>query len=155
MHELLEKAYLDKLTNIPNRNTVDLLIDNYKDKDISSAGCALISISNLPEINQKYGRASGDNYLKKFAASFERVGDRYGFVGRNSGNEFVLMIDSCDSDRMQSFVNDLIKEMQQEWGVSAPEEIPVRISFSYALNAEEQVSTIAELLSRMYQNKKG
>ena len=138
VHDLNETAYLDKLTRIPNRNTVDLLIDNYRDRDISATGCALISISNLPEINEKSGRGAGDDHLRKFAASFERVGNRYGFVGRNNGNEFIVIIDSCDAARMQSFVDELIKEMQQDFGVSAPEAIPVKISFDYALNAEEQ-----------------
>ncbi len=156
VHDLNETAYLDKLTRIPNRNTVDLLIENYRERDIRSTGCALISISNLQEINEKKGREAGDEYLKKFAASFERVGDRYGFVGRNSGNEFLVVIDSCDADRMQGFVNELVAEMQKEWGVPTPEEIPAKISFQYALNTEEQVKTLSELLSRMYRgNKKG
>ena len=153
VHDLNETAYLDKLTRIPNRNTVDLLIDNYRDRDISATGCALISISNLPEINEKSGRGAGDDHLRKFAASFERVGNRYGFVGRNNGNEFIVVIDSCDAERMQGFVNDLVGEMQKEWGVSTPEGIPVKISFDYALNSDEHVKTISELLSRMYKSK--
>ena len=151
-HSLNEKAYLDRLTRLPNRNTVDLLIDNYRDRDISNVAGALITISNLIEINAKKGRDSGDESILKFSKAFERIGNRYGFVGRNGGNEFLVVIDDCDMDKMQRFVNDLSKEIQIEFGGSDTNEIPIKISFNYALNSEEKVSTMTELLSKMYQN---
>ncbi|MCR5791231.1 MAG: GGDEF domain-containing protein [Lachnospiraceae bacterium] len=152
VHALNETAFLDKLTRLPNRNTVDLLIDNYGERDISNTGGALITITNLPEINEKRGRKEGDNFLRKFASAFEKVGDRYGFAGRNSGNEFIVIIDDCTVDKMQNFVNDLSHEIQTEFSAVTPDDIPIRISFQYALNSEEKVTSVSELLSRIYQN---
>ncbi len=150
VHLLNEKAYLDRLTRLPNRNTVDLLIDNYKDRDITNTAGALITISNLTRINEQKGRKAGDESILRFSRVFENTGNKYGFVGRNGGNEFLIVIDNCDSAKMQSFVNDLSKEIQKEFGSSNQEELPIRISFSFAFNSEEKVSTMAELISRIY-----
>ncbi len=150
VHSLNETAYLDRLTRLPNRNTVDLLIDNYRDRDISDTAGALITISNLAEINARKGREAGDESILTFSKAFEQVGNRYGFIGRNGGNEFLIVIENCDSDKMQSFVNDLGREIQTAFGVLKPEDIPVKISFNFAFNSEEKVATMTELISRMY-----
>ncbi|MCR4655810.1 MAG: GGDEF domain-containing protein [Lachnospiraceae bacterium] len=150
VHSLNEAAYLDRLTRLPNRNTVDLLIENYKDKDISGAAGALVTISNLAEINDKKGRETGDESILKFSRIFEKIGDQYGFVGRNGGNEFLVVIDNCDADKMQNFVNDLSQALQNEFGSENPEEVPVKISFNYALNTEEKASNMTEFISRIY-----
>ncbi|HAG70253.1 MAG TPA: hypothetical protein DCL38_09830, partial [Lachnospiraceae bacterium] len=150
VHSLNETAYLDKLTKLPNRNTVDLLIDNYRDRDISRTAGALITITNLTEINTRKGRDLGDESILRFSKIFERIGDRYGFVGRNGGNEFLIIIDDCDVDKMQSFVNDLSSEIQNELNGVKPDDIPVKISFNYALNVDEKVQTMNELLALIY-----
>ena len=51
---------------------------------------------------------------------------------------------------MQNFVNDLSKEIRNEFGSNERGEVPIRISFSFAFNSEEKVSTMVELISRMY-----
>jgi len=150
VHSLNEKAYLDRLTRLPNRNTVDLLIDNYRDRDISNTAGALITISNLDQINEQKGRKAGDESILRFSKVFELIGNKYGFVGRNGGNEFLIVIDDCDPAKMQNFVNDLSNEIQNEFGDTKQGEMPIRISFSFAFNSEEKVSTMAELISRMY-----
>ncbi len=152
VHTLNETAYLDKLTRLPNRNSIDLLIANYRDRDISKTGCALVKILNLSDINKKDGRESGDSLIKKFSAAFEKTGDKYGFVGRNGGNEFIIIIDKCSVERMQSFADELSNEIKNEFNVNDPSEMPIDISFKYALNPEENVSTLSELFSRMYRD---
>ena len=92
-HSLQKVAYLDSLTGIPNRQSCDIVFEQYEnDKDISDLGCALVSISNLALINETLGRERGNALLQQFASVFEKVGDRYGFVGRNGGNEFLIVI---------------------------------------------------------------
>ena len=93
-HALNQVAFLDSLTGIPNRYSCDLIFDKYTNSEnIATLGCALVSISNLGEINQTLGRDAGNKSLQDFSNIFETLGDQYGFVGRNSGNEFLAVLE--------------------------------------------------------------
>ncbi|MCR5735884.1 MAG: GGDEF domain-containing protein [Lachnospiraceae bacterium] len=151
-HLLNQAAYLDKLTRLPNRNTLDLLIDKYAGKDISRFACALITINNLSEINKRSGRDSGNETLKEFSGVFEEVGEKYGFFGRNGGNEFVVVMEECSYEKMQQFVDEISKAITTYNRTHDNESL--ELSFKYALNIEENVASLPELISRMYNNWK-
>ncbi|MCR5330719.1 MAG: diguanylate cyclase [Lachnospiraceae bacterium] len=151
-HSLNQAAYLDRLTKLPNRNTLDLLIDKYEGKDISQFACALITINNLSKINAENGRETGDETLREFSGVFEEVGEKYGFFGRNGGNEFVVVMESCNFEKMQRFVDEISRAIT-EYNRKHDNE-SLELSFKYALNIEENVATLPELISRMYNNWK-
>ncbi|MCR5106841.1 MAG: diguanylate cyclase [Lachnospiraceae bacterium] len=151
-HTLSQTAYFDKLTQLPNRNTLDLLIEKYENTDISEFACALITITNLGQINQKGGRDSGNETLREFSMVFEKVGTEYGFYGRNGGNEFVIVMEDCNFDKMQKFVDDISNAITQ-YNLKH-EDLSLKLSFKYALNIEEKVNTLPELIARMYSDKK-
>lgn len=148
-HILSQTAYIDPLTSMPNHNSIDLLFDNYKDADISSVGCALITLSNLVDINDTLGRDKGDKCLRDFSNIFETIGDKYGFVGRNGGNEFIVVIDNCPSDKMQSFVDDLSKAVS---GYNGSGSDYIKISFKYVLNEEKKLKDFQALISQLYKS---
>lgn len=152
-HALNRTAYLDNLTGIPNRNSCDLIFDKYEAaKDISEIGCALISISNLHEINKKYGRDAGNRYLQDFSNIFEKLGDGYGFVGRNSGNEFLAVLEDCREEKMNNFIEHL-KESLNKYNTEHPE-ADIALSVSTALNYELDVENFSELISLLYKEAK-
>lgn len=151
-HALSQTAYIDPLTNIPNHNSLDRFFDKYNNEDVSNVGCALITMANLVDINDTLGRDKGDKYLRDFSSIFEKVGDKFGFVGRNSGNEFIVVIDDCTIDTMQEFVNALSTEISAYNDGTIEEDI--KISFQYVLNSEEGLGTFRELISRLYRGNK-
>ena len=90
-------AYLDTLTGIPNRISCDLIFQKYENVAptvIENLACGLISITNLALINEALGREKGNFLIQDFASIFETVGKKYGFVGRNGGNEFIIVIEN-------------------------------------------------------------
>ncbi len=143
-HTLNRKAYLDTLTGIPNRYSCDLIFDTYKDAtDIDEIGCALFSISNLSDINEKEGREAGDQALQDFSALLGSVADSYGFVGRNGGNEFIAVLENCTDGYMTQFikaVEDEIKARGYTYSVTS----------AYVLNHYEKLQHFNELISLVY-----
>ena len=94
--ELNRLVYLDALTSIPNRHCLDgFLTDHISSSVLPTLGCCMLSISNLGMINTSLGRTAGDNALQDFSEILEKAGRSYGFVGRNNGNEFVLVTENC------------------------------------------------------------
>ena len=152
-HTLNQVAYLDNLTGIPNRHSCDLIFDKYSNvSDISTLGCALISISNLEEINQKLGREAGNKSLQDFCNIFEYLGDQYGFVGRNSGNEFLAVLEDCSHPLMNQFIDNL-KAALNEYNSSSGQ-LPISLSCHYLLNSDAGVSKFMDFITLLYKEAK-
>lgn len=151
---VLNKAvYTDSLTGIPNRFGCDMIFEEYNGfKDISKLGCAVIEISNLEEINHENGRHAGDKVLVEFSRIAEKVNSDYGFVGRNNGNEFLAVIDNCDSSKMEAFIADLVNEIDTYNKVS---DIKIAISKASILNAEVKARDFNELIEKLYDLTRG
>ncbi len=148
-HVLKRAVYVDTLTGIPNRFSCDQIFEKYEgEQDISKLGCALIRISNLDEINQDHGRSSGNVALKEFSSIVERISAYYGFVGRNNGNEFLVVIENCNDDKMSKFAEGLQKELDLYNRSSGGYEI--KIDFDKVLNEEQGLGDFRELIARLY-----
>lgn len=152
-HALNRTAYLDNLTGIPNRNSCDIIFNKYEaSDDISEIGCALISISNLQDINDNYGREAGNRYLQDFSNIFEKLGDGYGFVGRNGGNEFIAVLEECREEKMNGFIEHLTEALEKY--NNAHPEAGIALSVNTALNYELGVASFSELVRLMYSEAK-
>lgn len=148
-HVLKRAVYVDTLTGIPNRFSCDQIFEKYDgDHDISKLGCALVKIDNLDEINRTKGRSSGNVALKEFSSMIERVSAYYGFVGRNNGNEFLVVIENCSDDKMVRFEQGLLKEIGLYNKSSAGYELRIRIA--KVLNENENLKDFRELVARLY-----
>ena len=148
-HVLKRAVYVDTLTGIPNRFSCDQIFEKYEgESDISRLGCALISIANLNEINEVHGRSSGNVALKEFSSVVERISAYYGFVGRNNGNEFLVVIENCDEAKMDKFVNVLQKEIDSYNKTSGGYEIKIRTA--KILNEAYGLKDFRQLVARLY-----
>ncbi|MCR4807037.1 MAG: GGDEF domain-containing protein [Lachnospiraceae bacterium] len=153
MHKLKQIAYLDSLTGIPNRNGCDVVINKYMDKrDVSKVACALIELPKIDEINVANGRLFGDRYIHDFAKMVEPLGNRYGFVGRNSGNEFLFIADNFTAEKMQEFTDSLNSEIgryNEQHGEPAME-----IRIGYILNEQEGLKSFLSVISTLYSRER-
>ena len=152
-HALNRTAYLDQLTGIRNRNSCDIIFEKYEAADdISDLGCALISISNLREINEKFGRAFGNRLMQDFSNIFERLGDGYGFVGRNSGNEFLAVLEQCTEEKMNGFIGKLTAALNEYNQTHA--DAAISLSCHTALNRDFNVTNFSDLIGLLYKEAK-
>ena len=142
-------AYIDKLTGIPNRYSCDLLFDNFNSPELlPNAGFLLLKINNLVAINKDKSHNNGNFLIAEFSSILEDVSQEYGYVGRNGGNEFVVMMENCDSTKLEMFLMDLTKRIHgyNEMNVGDP----LEIAYSRALNQDEHKEKISELISLGY-----
>ena len=146
---LSQTAYVDSLTGLPNRLSVDLTINNHSTPEsLEGVGCVVLRLSNLIAINDKYGHEVGDSLIQDFCVLLRDVSSRYGFVGRNGGNEYLGIFEACDDDLVTQFIADLYVAINLYNSVHL--ETPVEFEYSYALNSDKKVSRFSELLSIVY-----
>lgn len=146
---LNKMAYLDKLTGLPNRYSCDILIESFDAPDrLPDAGFLLMQIQNLHSVNQDSGHTGGNWLISEFCSILEEVSENYGYVGRNGGNEFIMLMENCDSTTTDMFLLDLTKRIHgyNEMNVGAPMEI----SYARVLNRDEHKEKISELISLGY-----
>lgn len=152
---VLNKAvYTDSLTGIPNRFGCDRIFEKYSDMDdISGIGCALISISNLDEINHNKGRFAGNLMLISFSRIIERVGAHYGFVGRNNGNGFLVVIENCDENKINGFLEELRNEIDSYNNIESNEFI--NYDATQLLNKDVLENDFTNLIAKLYDKARG
>ncbi len=148
-HKLNQRAYLDSLTGLPNRNGCDMMFDKYTLKrDLGKMGCALIELPTIDQVNVSHGRLAGDKYIHDFATIFELTASGYGFAGRNSGNEFLLIIEDCPAEKMQEFIAKLQKAVDV-YNEKEPDPL-MEVRLGYVLNEQEGLKNFPSLISTLY-----
>ncbi len=148
-HALTQTAYLDSLTSIPNRHSLDAVFRTYTSKkSMQHIGCAMFTISNLKRVNETEGYQAGDRLIQDFCSIFEALGDSAGFVGRNSGNEFVAVLSDCSRKSIEGFISEL--ESKISLYNTEHEKMPIKIRSAYTLAEEEQVQAFTQLLTATY-----
>ncbi|RKM62028.1 GGDEF domain-containing protein [Butyrivibrio sp. CB08] len=142
-------AYIDHLTGLPNRYSCDLLIESFNNPErLPKTGFFLIQISNLGAINSSEGHKNGNYLISEFATIIEDVSENYGYVGRNGGNEYIVLLDDCDSTKADMFLLELTKRIHgyNEMNVGTP----LEVHYSRVLNCDEKKEKISEIISLGY-----
>ncbi len=95
--ELLEKfAFIDSLTEIPNRRRFDEVIQkewHRAGRSGKSMSLMMIDIDYFKQYNDTYGHGQGDRCLRQVARAIESMMQRAGdFVARYGGEEFAVVL---------------------------------------------------------------
>lgn len=147
--ELSNAAYTDMLTGLPNRYSIDMIIKLHDtEHTMRNIGCVVLRLSNLKDINNEYGHDVGDLLIQDFCTILGDVGDHYGFVSRNGGNEFLVILEECDDEIMTQFISDLYVEINLYNITHAS--TPIVFEYNYALNSKENTKKLTELFTIVY-----
>lgn len=147
--DLTKEAYNDALTGLPNRHSIDLMINLTSNSDaLSNVGCVLVRLTNLKLINITEGHSRGDSLIIDFCQLMIAVCNSYGFVGRNGGNDFLCVFEDCTNETIDSFINDLHEQISM-YNLSHGQ-IPIEIEYSFVLNSLENKSNISDLITVAY-----
>jgi diguanylate cyclase (GGDEF)-like protein len=97
VESLSEIAYVDYLTQIPNRTKCEETSEQYdKDKPIDNIAVFMFDMNNLKTVNDKLGHKAGDSLIKDFAVCLAKWAEGYGFVGRFGGDEFLGIFENTE-----------------------------------------------------------
>ncbi len=92
---LTRQAYIDDLTNIPNRRALFTELQDSIDKAEQLAVC-LIDLDEFKQVNDLGGHAAGDALLTEVAALIKNNIREDDLVARLGGDEFCLLLHSKD-----------------------------------------------------------
>jgi diguanylate cyclase (GGDEF)-like protein len=125
---LLDQAYNDTLTEIPNRRSfmtragktlqaVPREHDHY---------LAMIDIDNFKKVNDVYGHDIGDEVLKRIAADIKTVMSRFEYA-RLGGEEFAIYLAGVRREDVEALAGELCRVVREQ-----PTRHPVTISIGLA-----------------------
>ena len=117
--ELLEEyAFIDSLTEIPNRRSFDEVARkewNRARRSGQSLSVLMLDIDHFKEYNDTYGHGRGDECLRRVARtiqqSLRRAGD---FVARYGGEEFAALLPYTDHQEAMEIARGILEAMEQE-----------------------------------------
>lgn len=144
-HILSQRAYLDHLTGIPNRFSLDYIYSlSSSAGNLDGIGCSIMEITNLAKINKRLGRKAGDTMITDFCNLLETAGDSYGFAGRNNGNQFLMIIENCTPEKLDSFQKDL-EEKLTAYNHECPS-APIICRYAHVINTDNQMHFFTDLM---------
>lgn len=91
--DILEAAYTDVVTGLPNRAAFDRRLHSMLAERRAGEGISLayIDLNGFKSINDRHGHAAGDRMLRQLAQRLRTRADPQHFVARIGGDEFVLL----------------------------------------------------------------
>ena len=93
--------YVDKTVQLPNRARCDAYIDEWSNRVLDeNFSCMVLKMDSLSRLSSVYGRDTGNEVLKDFAAILKSFGELYGFTGYNGSGDFFAFFPNCSSDKL-------------------------------------------------------
>lgn len=144
--ELDFAVYSDPVSGIANRYSCDAVIEKYLDKPLpESLGCIMFDLSNLGEINKKYGHIRGNTVIRDFSAILKSASINLCFVGRNGGNKFLALFEDCSDQKIKQYINAVDSRVARH--NDAEDSIPIIYRYGIAFEEGVNASNINELIA--------
>lgn len=96
------KATHDHLTFLLNRGAIVDLLERELVRTLREKGCTIVILGDLDHfksVNDTYGHLVGDEVLREAARRLLGSVRSYDFVGRYGGEEFLLVLNNCDTSQ--------------------------------------------------------
>jgi len=123
---LLEQAYVDVLTEIPNRRSFMAKAERHLQQALPGQYLAMIDIDNFKKVNDRFGHDIGDEVLKRVAAHIKASMADHEFA-RLGGEEFAIFLQGLDQEAAEQRVGALCKRVRDDLAAH-----PVTISIGLA-----------------------
>jgi len=141
--------YLDPMTSLKNRNYLNKNIYNWDDNVIFPQSIVVLDINSIKEVNDKLGRESGDEVIKKVASILINNQLENTDIIRSGGDEFLIYMVGYEEKKVVEYVKNLIKEMKK-----IPNSLGVEAGYSMILDEVKTVDdAINEAIIMMNKNK--
>ena len=107
-------SHTDTVGGIPNRYSCDDIINLYLDKPLpDNLGCIMLDITNIRDINDAHGYLEGNRVIRQFGDILQSASNGLCFVGRNGGTKFLAIFESCDNQKIHTFL-DRVRDMTND-----------------------------------------
>jgi two-component system cell cycle response regulator len=106
------KATHDHLTFLLNRGAIVDLLERELVRTLREKGCTIVILGDLDHfksVNDTYGHLVGDEVLREAARRLLGSVRSYDFVGRYGGEEFLLVLNNCDTSQAMQRAEEIRK----------------------------------------------
>lgn len=125
--ELKEKAELDSLTQVLNREALEKRYETLKK---SPMGMLIIDIDKFKKINDTYGHPTGDRVIMRIVQAIKSCTRSGDLVGRLGGDEFCVVLVGCAAEQCIQIANRITQEVTLRQDVLSPAPSGIDISVS-------------------------
>ncbi len=151
-------AYIDPLTQMPNRARCEQQIDKYIRKR-SAEGIAVLmfDMNGLKQTNDLIGHLGGDALIADFGRILKQEAADYGFVGRFGGDEFLALFCPSSSYMAEEYVQRVNEKVSARNVLQNTTEEKISFAVGYCvgnLGSYTLSQLIHEADSRMYAQKR-
>ena len=151
-----EENFLDPLTNLYNRNYLIHYMDHIrkqvrKGKQVTGI---MLDVNGFKHINDTYGHIAGDGVLQAVGKILLRATGLDSVVVRYGGDEFVILVENSDRQRVQDILDCIDRELEC---YNASGEAPHSVYLSTGIAEFQKVdifSFFQEMDRNMYTNKR-
>lgn len=115
--EYYKRGFYDELLEIPGdryiKKKIESIINDKNGKNDLSVlhTIAMIDIDNFKKINEIYGAIGGDIILKKSVEMFKEILGENDFIGRLSGNTFIVILEN----KGKYITKDILEELRNRY----------------------------------------
>lgn len=103
----------DPTSGIANRYSCDALISQYQDQPFPpNVGCMMLELTNLSQVNRSGGHEAGNRLIQSFSVILQSAASDLCFVGRNDGNRFLALFESCNPEKLKLFFQRIEKGVE-------------------------------------------
>lgn len=141
--------YIDPMTSLKNRAYLNNNIYKWDDNVIFPQSIIVYDINKLREINDKFGRETGDEVIKKVAGILINNQLENTDIIRSDGDEFIIYMIGYDSKQTIEYAKKLAKEMK-----NIPNSSGVAVGYSMILDEVKTIDdAINESITMLRKNK--
>ena len=157
------KAYFDQMTGLRNHNCYDDDLERFRKDAAKDAERSLIyvacDINGLKQINDEYGHAAGDDYIRHAARSLREALTGAQAIYRTGGDEFCAIYIDRTAGQVRAEIarlREIFGSSMADAGIKTVTDRPFSISIGYvsALNGEDIAETAARADSMMMEEKR-
>lgn len=157
---LTARASFDSLTNVFNRETIEVAINN--EIELIAArktefAILFVDIDDFKFFNDQYSHATGDQVLRFTATTIKNaVGDK-GMVGRYGGDEFIVCIKDADTNDPAVVAEQILNTLKEGFDSDSGDHLNVNVSIGISVikdNTKRVEEIIGQADDAMYKIKK-
>ena len=151
-------AYIDPLTKLGNRASCERAIERIrKNPPRESLAVFMFDMNDLKLTNDFLGHQGGDAVISAFGRILREAAQRYGFIGRFGGDEFLAVFEPGDDASAKDFLAEVRSGVDRynETQTNRLERIQYAAGYVVANAGERDVEDIIhEADNRMYEDKR-
>ena len=143
------KATHDPLTSLLNRGIIVDLLSRELIRTRREKGCTVVMLGDLDHfksVNDTYGHVVGDEVLREVARRLLASVRSYDFVGRYGGEEFLIVLNNCDSAQAVTRAEEVRSGIASHPVQTTSGPLPITMSWGILASRDWDLQAVEEIL---------